>query len=148
MSVEVRTHTALHVLKGAAAKVLGVKWTSGVSVNGSHGRLTTQFERKPANDEISKIEEEANAKIEEDAAIEIHEMERVEAEERWGDLIYDLFPLPASITRLTIFHLPGWNVNACNKEHIKTTGEIGHLKIMKTRFRARKKLLEISFEIV
>jgi alanyl-tRNA synthetase len=146
MSVEVRTHTSLHVLKGAAAKVLGVKWTSGVSVNGSHGRLTVQFERKPTNNEISKIEEEANAKIEEDAAIEIHEMERAEAEERWGDLIYDLFPLPASITRLTIFRLPGWNVNACNKEHTKTTGEIGHLKITKTRFRASKRLLEISFE--
>jgi alanyl-tRNA synthetase len=147
MSVEVRTHTALHVLKGAVVRVLGAKWTAGVSVNGSHGRLTVQFDRKPTEEEASKIQEETNAKIEEDAAIEIHEMERSEAEERWGDLIYDLFPLPASIKRLSVFNLPGWNVNACNKDHITTTGEIGPLKITKTRFRAKKGLLEISFDI-
>jgi alanyl-tRNA synthetase len=147
MSVEVRTHTALHVLKGAVVRVLGAKWTAGVSVNGSHGRLTVQFDRKPTEEEVSKIEKETNAKIEEDAAIEIHEMERSEAEERWGDLVYDLFPLPASIKRLTVFNLPGWNVNACNKEHTKTTGEIGLLRITKTRFRAKKELLEISFDI-
>ncbi len=147
MSVEVRAHTALHVLKGAVVRVLGAKWTAGVSVNGSHGRLTVQFDRKPTEEEVSKIQEEANAKIEEDAAIEIHEMERSEAEKRWGDLVYDLFPLPASIKRLSVFNLPGWNVNACNKEHTTTTGEIGPLRITKTRFRAKKGLLEISFNI-
>jgi len=147
MSVEVRAHTALHVLKGAVVKVLGAKWTAGVSATGNHGRLTVQFERKPTEEETSKIEEEANAKIEEDAPIEIHEVERAAAEKRWGDQIYDLFPLPASITRLSVFHLPGWNVNACNKEHTRTTGEIGSLRITKTRFRAKKKLLEISFDV-
>ena len=147
MSVEIRTHTALHVLKGAVVRVLGAKWTAGVSVNGGHGRLTVQFDRKPTEEEISKIQEEANAKIEEDAAIETYEMERTDAERRWGDLVYDLFPLPASITRLSVFHLPGWNVNACNKEHTKTTGEIGPLRITKTRFRAKKGLLEIAFDL-
>ena len=37
LSVEVRTHTALHVVKGAVVKVLGAKWTAGVYVKGSHG---------------------------------------------------------------------------------------------------------------
>ncbi|MGD2201510.1 MAG: alanyl-tRNA editing protein [Candidatus Bathyarchaeota archaeon] len=147
MSVEVRTHTALHVLKGAVVKVLGAEWTASVSVNGSHGRLSVQFDRKPTREEISRIEEETNAKIKEDAPTEVHVMGRAEAEERWGDAIYDLFPLPASITRLSIFLIPGWNVNACNKEHTERTGEIGALKIAKTRYRASKGLLEISFDI-
>jgi len=112
MSVEVRTHTALHVLKGAVVKVLGAKWT-----------------------------------IQEDARIEVLELDRPEAEERWGDAVYDLFPLPASITRLSVFHLPDWNVNACNKEHTAATGEIGSIKITKARFRANKQLLEISYDI-
>jgi len=127
--VEVRTHTALHVLKGAVVKVLGAKWTAGVWVNGARGRLTVQFDRKPEPEELSMVEEEANGKIDEDASVEEHEMSRVEAEDRWGDAIYDLFPLPASITRTA------------------TTGEIGHLKIAKTRHRPSKQLLEISFEI-
>ena len=147
MSVEVRTHTALHVLKGAVVKVLGAKWTAGVAVDGSHGRLTVRFDRKPTDEELAEMEELANAKIREDAPVEELELDRAEAEVRWGEAIYDLFPLPASITRLKVFHLPGWNVNACNKEHTRTTGEIGSLKISKARFRGNKKQLEISFDI-
>jgi alanyl-tRNA synthetase len=147
MSVEVRTHTALHVLKGAVVKVLGAKWTAGVSVGGSHGRLTVQFDRKPTDEELARVEELANAKIQEDAPIEVLGLGRPEAEERWGDAIYDVFPLPASITRLSVFHLPDWNVNACNKEHTATTGEIGSIKVTKARFRASKQLLEISYDI-
>jgi alanyl-tRNA synthetase len=148
MSIEIKTHTALHVLKGAVVKVLDAKWTAGVSVNGNHGRLTVQYDKKPTEEEISRIEKETNDKIEENVTIEIHEMDRADAESRWGDLIYDLFHIPPSITRLSIFHLPGWNVNACNKQHTESTGEIGVLKITKVRYRASKKLLEISFDLV
>ena len=147
MSLEVRTHTALHILKGAVQKILGAKWTAGVYSKNSHGRLTVQLERKPSDEEIAKVEEEANKKIREDATVEELEIERVKAEERWGDAIYDLFPLPASITRLRIAHIPGWNVNACREAHTETTGEIGALRITKTRFRPSRQTLEISFDI-
>ncbi len=147
VSVEVRAHTALHVLKGAVQRVLGAEWTAGVYVDGPHGRLTVCFDRKPTEDEVALIEELANQKVREGVPIGVHEMERSEAEGRWGEAIYDLFPLPEHITRLRVFHLPGWNVNACNKEHTETTGEIGALRIAKTRYRASKGLLEISFEL-
>ena len=147
MSLEVRTHTALHILKGAVQKILGAKWTAGVYAKNSHGRLTVQLERKPSDEEISKVEEEANKKIREDVTVEELEIERAEAEELWGDAIYDLFPLPPSITRLKILHIPGWNVNACNKFHTKTTGEIGRIEIARTRYRTTKQQLEISFDI-
>jgi len=146
-SLEVRTHTSLHVLKGAVVKVLGAKWTAGVWIKDARGRLTVQLDRKPDPKELALVEEEANGKIGEDVSIEEFEMSRVEAEDRWGDAIYDLFPLPASITRLKVLHIPDWNVNACNKEHTTTTGEIGSLRIVKTRYRPSKQLLEISFEI-
>ena len=144
---EVKTHTALHVLKGAVQRVLGAKWTAGVYVNGSHGRLTVQFERKPTDDEFSMIEEEVNMKIRENAPVETLDMGRKEAEQRWGDAIYDIFPLPASITSVKILHIPGWNVNACKEAHTRTTGEIGRLEITDKRYRASKQLLELSFEI-
>jgi len=147
LSVEVRTHTALHVLKGAVVKLLGAKWTAGVYVECSHGRLTVQFERKPTDEEVTVVEQETNRKIAENAPIEELDLDRAEAERRWSDAIYDLFPLPASITRLRILHIPSWNVNACNKTHTKTTGEIGSLKITKVRYRNAKQLLELSFVI-
>jgi alanyl-tRNA synthetase len=150
MSVEMRAHTALHVVKGAIVKVLGddAKWSAGASADGSHGRITVQFNRKPTDDEVSEIERLANLKIEEDQPIEVHVMSRADAEACWGDLIYDLFPLPEHITELQVFYLPGWNVNACNKDHTTSTGAIGGLAITKTRYRNKKQLLEVSFDLV
>lgn len=147
MSVEIRSHTGLHVIKGAIQKVLGAKWTTGVWVNGSHGRISVEFDRKPAQSEVDLIEQYANDKIREDVPVEVFHMHRRAAEERWGDIIYDMFPLPESITELSICVIDGWNVNACNKEHTSSTGEIGSLRIAQTRFRASKRLLEISFDI-
>ena len=149
MDEETKTHTALHILKGAVVKVLGdqAMWTAGVFVKGDKGRLTVKFNRKPEEDEIRKIEELSNQKIKENAEIIIHELKREEAEEIFGDTIYDLFPLPENVTDLKISEIEGWNVNACNKEHTKTTGEVGGIQIRKFRFRPSKNLLEISFNI-
>jgi len=147
MSVEVRTHTALHVLKGAVQKVLGARWTAGVYVEGNKGRLTVKLDRKPTMGELGQVEKEANGKIDENVVVEELKVSRKDADYKWGDAIYDLFPLPASITQLTILLIPGWNVNACREEHTKTTGEIGQIKLSKTRYRPNKQLLEIPFEI-
>lgn len=146
--LEVRTHTALHVLKGAVQKVLGARWTASVHVKGSHGCLIVKYHRKPSREEMERVEEEANRKIEEDAPIEELEMTREEAEERWGDAIYDLFPLPPGVERIRILHIESWNVNACRERHMETTGEIGRIKIRKFRYRPSRELLEISFDVL
>ncbi|HKT22014.1 MAG TPA: alanyl-tRNA editing protein, partial [Nitrososphaerales archaeon] len=101
-SAEVRTHTGVHVLKGAVQKVLGAKWTSSVYVSGSHGRLAVQFDRKPTDEEVARIEREANDKIAEGAEVLEFEMEKQEAEGHFGDSIYDLFPVPSGVTILNI----------------------------------------------
>jgi alanyl-tRNA synthetase len=149
MKPEVRAHTALHIIKGAIVKVLGedAKWSTSANVNGLHGRIAVEFNRKPTEDEIKEIEILANKKVEEDADIEILEMSRKKAEERWGDWIYDKWPLPEHIQQVKVFHLPDWNVNLCGYEHPKTTGSVGKIKIVKTRFRNSKQVLEVSYDI-
>ena len=146
-SEEVRTHSAVHVLKGAAQKVLGVKWTASVYVSGRHGRITVQFERKPTDEEVARIEREANAKVAEGVEVLDFEMEKVEAEGHFGDDIYDLFPLPAGVTILKIVRIPDWNVNCCNHGHVDNTQEIGDIKVGRMRFRNEKKELEIEFDL-
>lgn len=148
MDIETKTHTALHIIKGAIAKTLGAKWTASVWVEGNHGRIAVQYDRKPSDVELEEIQRLTTQKIADDAPIEIINMNRAEAEQRWGDLIYDLFPLPEHIKELTIFNLPGWNVNACNKDHTETTGEVGKVMITKTRYRNSKQLLEVSFDVL
>ncbi len=100
---EVRTHTALHILKGAVVKVLGEEamWTASTYVKGKHGRLTVKYNRKPSPEEIKAIEELANKKIEEGLRIEVKVMPREEAEKTYGNIIYDLFPVPSEVKHST-----------------------------------------------
>ncbi|MCS7099839.1 MAG: alanyl-tRNA editing protein [Sulfolobales archaeon] len=152
--VEVRTHTALHVLKGAVVRVLGkdAMWTASTYVEGRHGRLVVQFSRKPSDGELKHIEELANSKVSEDLRIEVVELAREEAEKTYGDVIYDLFKVPESIRVLSIvivYDTSGeiWNINACNKQHLPSTSSIGRIKLGKARFRQTKNLLELPFDI-
>ncbi len=150
LSVEIKTHTALHVLKGAVVKVLGEKarWTASVYVKGNRGRLTVKFSRKPTPGEVEEIERLANEKVKENVPVRVYELPRDEAEERFGEDMYDLFPIPEDVRTLRVVVIEGWNVNACKERHTKTTGEIGEIKIRKVRFRRARELLEVSFEVL
>jgi len=147
-SEELRTHSAVHVMKGAVQRVLGAKLTSSVYVSGSHGRLTVQLDRKPTDDELARIEQAANDKVAEGAEVLEFEMEKEEAEGHFGDEIYDLFPVPSGVTRLKIVRIPDWNVNCCNERHVENTLQIGRIKLGKHRFRNSKRELEIEFDLV
>lgn len=152
--IERRAHTALHVIKGAIVKVLGEQalWTASTYVNGSHGRITVTCKEKPTPKDMKRIEDLANEAIMKDLRMETVILPKEEAEKKFGKIIYDLFPVPEHVKELTIViirDLDGsiWNINACNKEHTKTTGEIGKIAIRKYRFRRSKGLLEVSFDI-
>ncbi|HEV2138132.1 MAG TPA: alanyl-tRNA editing protein, partial [Nitrososphaerales archaeon] len=124
-SEEVRTHSAVHVVKGAVQKVLGTRWTASVFVSGNHARLTVQFDRKPTDEEIAKVEQAANEKIAEGVEMLEFEMEKQEAEGHFGDSIYDLYPVPSDVTILKIVRIPDWNINCCNERHVDNTLLIG-----------------------
>jgi alanyl-tRNA synthetase len=145
---EVRTHSALHVLKGAVQGVLGAKWTTSTFVSGRHGRLTVRFERAPTPQELERVEKAANQKVAEGAEFLEFEMDRDEAENHFGDQIYDLFPIPASVTRLKLVRIPDWNVNCCVERHLENTSFVGPIKLGKPRFRNSRKELEIEFDLI
>ncbi len=147
-SEEARTHTAVHVLKGAVQKVLGVKWTASVFVSGRHGRLTVQYDRKPTDDEMARMEKEANGKVAEGAEVLEFEMEKEEAERHFRDSIYDLFPVPSSVARLKIVRIPDWNINCCMETHVESTLQVGEIRLGKPRFRNSKRELELEFDLV
>lgn len=146
-SEEARTHSAVHVVKGAVQKVLGAKWTASVYVSGRHGRLTVQFDRKPTAEEVAGIERAANEKIAEGAEVLEFEMEKEEAEGHFGDAIYDLFPVPSGVTRLKIVRIPEWNINCCTEAHVENTLQIGRVRLGTPRFRNSKRELEVEFDL-
>jgi alanyl-tRNA synthetase len=146
-SEEARTHTAIHVLKGAVQSVLGARLTASTSAAGRRGRLTVQFDRKPTDGELRRVEDAANRKITEGAEVLEFEMEKHEAELHFGDQIYDLFPVPATVSMLKIVRIPDWNVNCCVERHVESTALIGPIRLGRARFRKSRRELELEFEL-
>jgi alanyl-tRNA synthetase len=149
--VDVRAHTALHVLKGAVQKVIGAKVTNGVWIGQGKSRLCVEFDRRPTDEEMKAIVDAANLCIEKNLPISFEELDRVVAEGNYGDAMYDAYPVPADVKVLKVVSIADggaiWNVNACIKPHTKTTGEVGRIEIEHWRFREPKRTLEISIKI-
>ena len=142
-----RIDSALHVLKGAVQKVLGTPLTTSVYAEGNKGRLTVEHEGSPTAEQMQEVEALANSKISENVPIERMELDRAEAESKFGTGIYDKFPVPAHVHMLSLLLIRDWNVNCCLGPHLRTTGEIGTLRILHHRNRPARKELEISFEV-
>jgi alanyl-tRNA synthetase len=148
MKANIDIDSALHVLKGAVQKVTGATLTTSVFSDGSKGRLTVEYSDKPSPEEILKIERLANEKIRENVKIEMIKIDRSEAEEKFGTIIYDKFPVPDHIRRLTLTRIDDWNINCCLGPHHKRTGDIGKITILKHRARPNRNELEISFSVI
>jgi len=144
---EVRTHSALHVLKGAVQKTLGASLTTSTFARGGHGRLTVRFDRSPSLEEEAEIERLTNQKVAEGVEMIEFEMEKEEAEAHFGDTIYDLFPIPPEVTRLKIVRIADWNVNCCAERHVENTSLIGKIRLGKIRFRNSRKEIEMDFDL-
>jgi len=139
--------SALHVLKGAVQKVLGTKLTTSVFADGSRGRLTVECFKRPTDEQMIEIEELAFEKIKEGVPIHMFEMDRKEAEEIYGNDIYDRFPVSNHIQKLDLTEIEDWNINCCMGPHHPTTGEVPPITIRKWRYRDSKSELELSFEL-
>jgi alanyl-tRNA synthetase len=144
---ELKTHSAVHVLKGAVERVLGARWTSSVYVSGRHGRLTVKFDREPTGEELSAIERLTNEKVAEGAEVLEFEMERQEAEGHFGEAIYELLPVPPEVTMLKIVRIPDWNVDCCNESHVDSTLQIGGIRLGKHRVSRSRGELELEFDL-
>jgi alanyl-tRNA synthetase len=146
--INIKVDSALHVLKGAVQKVINAPITTSVFAENDHGRLVIEFDRDITEQEIQQIEKEANNKIQENVSIKVLDIQREQAEQQFGNKIYDKFPVPAHIKNLKVVVIDDWNWNCCIGQHFAKTGEIGSIKIIKTRFRNSRNELEISFDVL
>lgn len=148
MVQNIKVDSALHVLKGAVQKVLNATITTGTYAENDHGRLTVEFDRDPTKSEIQEIEKQANDKIKENVDIKVFDIQREQAEQQFGNKIYDKFPVPSHIKNLKVVVIDNWNWNCCIGQHYQKTSEIGKIEVRKWRFRNTKNELEISFDVL
>jgi len=126
-----RHHTATHILLGAARKVLGKHaWQAGARKEPTFGRLDISHHKRLTNEEVAKIEEEANKIVASRIPVKIALMPRNDAEARYGFQLYQGGEVPSATIR--VVEIPGWDAEACAGLHVENTEDVGLIKIIKT----------------
>ncbi len=126
-----KAHTGTHLINGAARRALGNHvWQSGTQKGIESTRLDITHYRKLTQEEVHKIETLANEAVLANMTVETTWFSRNEAESRYGFRLYQGGAVPGKEIR--VVKTGNWDVEACAGTHLKTTGEIGFIKILYT----------------
>ncbi len=126
-----KAHTGTHLVNGAARRVLGEHvWQSGTQKGVESTRLDISHYRRLTPDEVHRIERLANEAVYANMTVETTWLPRNEAESRYGFRLYQGGAVPGKDIR--VVKTGDWDVEACAGTHLKSTGEIGYIKILYT----------------
>ncbi len=124
-------HTGIHIINAAARQVLGKHvWQNSAAKTPEKARIDITHYSAITGQEEKAIEKRANEIVKENHPVRSFFMGRGQAEEKYGFTIYQGGG-PAG-SSLRIIEIPGIDVEACGGTHVKTTGEVGEIRIMKT----------------
>jgi len=125
-----RNHTSAHLMAEAVRKALGKPVeivgsgldASKVRLDFAYGSSTRPF--------FPKISDIANKIVEENRKVTVKVMERAEAEKYLEKFHESLRILPAHIKFVRIVEIEDWHACACGGTHVRSTGEIGFIKLL------------------
>ncbi len=124
-----KAHTATHIVNGAARRVLGQHvWQFGTQKGVESSRLDISHYRRLSREEVQKVEALANQAVFRNLPVEIMWLPRGEAETQYGFRLYQGGAVPGKDIR--VVKVGDWEVEACAGTHVRSTGEIGFIKII------------------
>lgn len=125
-----RHHTATHIVNESAKLVLGKHiWQTGAQKSTDRARLDLTHFKRITEDEFKDIELLANRAVMENRPVFIDWMDRIEAEQRYGFVLYQGGVPPGKEIRILRV---GSDVEACGGTHVSNTGIIGPIKLIRT----------------
>ncbi len=125
-----RHHTATHIVNEAAKTVLGKHiWQTGAQKSTDRARLDLTHYKRITDEEFKEIELLANKAVMKNLPVFIDWMDRIEAEQRYGFVLYQGGVPPGKEIRILRV---GNDVEACGGTHVSNTGLIGPIKLIKT----------------
>ncbi len=133
MNKVLRLHTTTHLLQRALREVLGPEVKQmGSDITPERTRFDFAFSRKLTPEEVKKAESLVNEKVKEDLPVNFVELSREEAE-KTGALFFFKEKYPA---RVKVYYVgkdleSAWSKEFCGGPHVKRTGEIGKVRIIK-----------------
>ena len=124
-------HTSTHIVNAAARKILGNHINqAGAKKDVAYATIDLTHYQSITDEELEKIEKEANKLVKESLAVHSSFLPRTEAEQTYGMSIYQGGAVPGKLLR--IVNIDGIDVEACGGTHLKNTSEAGEIKILKT----------------
>lgn len=124
-------HSATHIVNAAAKKVLGSHINqAGAKKDTEKAHLDITHYKNVDDEELKKIEFEANRIVQAKIPIELRFYSRTDAEKNFGMSIYQGGVVPGK--KLRIVNIKGIDVEACGGTHCKNTSEVGEIKLLKS----------------
>jgi alanyl-tRNA synthetase len=124
-------HTATHVLNSSARNNLGSwVWQNSAFKDEGYARLDITHHSALTKEEVQRIEQTANSVIRKNLPVAINFFDRGEAEQKYSFRIYQGGVVPTNNVR--IVNVEGWDIEACGGTHVRRTGDIGVVKIIKS----------------
>ncbi|MBI2066331.1 alanine--tRNA ligase [Candidatus Woesebacteria bacterium] len=124
----VRLHTATHLIHAALRKILGEHVSQkGSNITSERLRFDFSHPEKLSEEEIKKIEDLVNEQIEKDLQVSFEEKTYDEASQE-GALAFFGEKYGKKVKMYTI---GDFSKEVCGGPHVKSTSEIGHVKIIK-----------------
>jgi len=125
-------HTSTHILNSSSRNVLGSwVWQHSAFKEEDHARLDITHHSALTDEEVSKIEELANAKVKENIPVTIQNFDRGTAEQKYGFRIYQGGIVPVKSVR--IVSIEDFDIEACGGTHVKSTKDVELIKITRTK---------------
>jgi len=140
-------HTATHLISASCKRILGKHaWQEGTLKSFDKAHIDVAHFDKLSKEEVKKIEKLANEYVREGLSVEAKEMDRKEAEEKYGFVIYQGHGVPSKVLRMIIIGNEEKPVDAeaCGGLHVSNTSEIGIIKIISTE-RPHDGIVRINF---
>jgi alanyl-tRNA synthetase len=105
-------------------------WQNSAFKEEGYGRLDITHHSTLTRENVKNIERMANKVIRENHPVIIKTYDRGDAEQQFSFRIYQGGIVPTSNVR--IVNIDGWDIEACGGTHVRSSGEIGLVKIVKS----------------
>jgi alanyl-tRNA synthetase len=126
-----RHHTSTHIVLGAVRRVLGEHaWQAGAEKEEERSRLDVSHWDRISPEQVIEIERLANQRVMDSIPVEVTWLSRDIAEKTYGFRLYQGGVVPGS--KIRVVRVGDWDVEACGGTHLRSTGEVGLIKIMHT----------------
>ena len=126
-----RNHTTAHLMAEAVRRATGITVEiigSGLDIDKARLDLAHEGSLGPQLPEIERV---ANTVVRENRPVEIKTMPRTEAEKYVEKFHESLKTLPTQVQSVRIVEVKDWHACACGGTHVKSTGEIGAVKVLR-----------------